>query len=347
MTCDDWRALPKREIAPLLEAEILGWQEQLGWDVRDGWRAIEPARAAGALPGFVARDSSGRVAGWTFFLEHFGSLQVAALAADTRDAAAALVDATLASDAAARMSACVWCVRGATPGLAGALAARGGDVMRYLYLSAPARAPRSASPHIVRLWRDDDDVRVAGLCERAYGDTGQVRAFAPHGTPDEWRDYIHGLRHTQGCGRFLPPVSLVDAGTGRLRAAMVVTEISHDNAHLAQIVVDPSARRQGWGRRLIGEALRRAGALGYQRLTLLVAEGNGQARALYDGLGFAAQAAFVVAVVRQPRRLSNVALASGGESTLRYAASVVPPRSSAATALRRASSASASADSES
>jgi ribosomal protein S18 acetylase RimI-like enzyme len=345
ISCQDWRTVPAHDIAPLLDDEIEAWRRDLGWDVRESWRQIEPARAAGTLPGIVVRDADGRIGGWTCFLEHHGSLQVAALASSSADASRALADAIFASDVAARTSACVWCVRDGSPGLAGALAARGCAVTRYLYLATPAVFHPSANRN-VRRWRDDDEPRIADLCGRAYGAIDQVRAFAPHGTMAEWKDYVHGLRHTPGCGRFLPLASLVALAHGVPIGATVVTGISPEVAHLAQIVVDPAAQRQGWGRRLLGDAIGAVRRLGYLRLTLLVAEDNVPARRLYRQMGFTAQAAFVVAMGRQPRRFSSVALASGGDSTRRYAASVVSPRSSAVTALRRASSASPSADSD-
>jgi ribosomal protein S18 acetylase RimI-like enzyme len=316
--CDDWRGLSARDVVPLLDAEARCWRDRLGWDVTGSWRAIEPARAAGRLPGFVARDATGRPAGWTFFLEHHGSLQVAALVGDTPDAVDALVDAILSSDVASRTSACVWCVRAAAPGLAAALGACGADVTRYLYLSAPARRGVVARLPESRAWRDGDEPHVAALFARAYGAAGGLRAFAPNDTREEWRDYVHSLRHSPGCGRFLPEASLIAAGDdAAVAAATVVTAVAPETAHLAQIVVDPAVQRQGWGQRLAGHALRSAGALGYARFTLLVAEDNAAARALYGRLGFVEQEAFVVAVARQPRRLSSVALASGGASTRR------------------------------
>ena len=56
--CEDWRAAPHAEVAPLLAREAAAWYAELAWDVDHSWRVIEPARAAGVLS-FIARDERG------------------------------------------------------------------------------------------------------------------------------------------------------------------------------------------------------------------------------------------------------------------------------------------------
>src|SRR5262245_1773876 len=96
---------------------MAAWREELDWDVRWSWRVIEPARAAGALPGFVARNSNGRIVGWTWFLKHGDCLQVAALCADEAPVAELLAKAVLESEQARSAATAVWSVRGTPPGL--------------------------------------------------------------------------------------------------------------------------------------------------------------------------------------------------------------------------------------
>jgi ribosomal protein S18 acetylase RimI-like enzyme len=52
-------------------------------------------------------------------------------------------------------------------------------------------------------------------------------------------------------------------------------------------------------------------------MTLMVSSENREAAALYETLGFRDRADFVVAVNRQPRRSTSVALATGGANTRR------------------------------
>ena len=79
--CHDWRELTAAEAGALIEAEGQAWAAELDWEVADTWRHLEPARAAGRLPGLAYRVPSGRIAGWCCFLVHQDTLQVAMLVA--------------------------------------------------------------------------------------------------------------------------------------------------------------------------------------------------------------------------------------------------------------------------
>jgi hypothetical protein len=307
--CEDWRSLGAADVEPLIEAEARRWRAELGWDVGEAWKAIEPARRAGHLPGLVIRDTAGRVAGWTCFLLHRQTLQVAMLVADDPDRAAALVAGILASREAGRATMNTVCVRAAAPGIGTALAARGFDVEIYRYLTAPLAASEAIAPPC-RGWEIEDAAGMARLCARAYADTTEVRAFAPHGTIDEWHEYIAQLVTGPGCGRFLQGASFAIPGRQPRRpdGAVVTTDLGTNTAHVAQIAVDPDVRGQGWGRALVTSAMSASAAAGFTQMTLLVAEANARATALYEQLGFRDQSTFVVAARRQPRRVKRVAL---------------------------------------
>ena len=306
---DDWRALPPSAIAPLLEAEAARWRRDLAWDVTEAWRAIEPARAAGHLPGFVVRGAGGRPAGWTCYLVHRQTLQVAMVVADRAEETRALLDGILASPEAGRASMCTVCVRAAAPGIDAELAVRGFDVETYRYLQLDLAAPLPVEPPC-RAWEIDDAVGMARLCARAYASATETRAFAPHGTLDEWLEYIATLVTGPGCGRFLPAASFAIPGRQARRpdGAVVTTDLGLGTAHLAQIAVDPDVRGRGWGRALVQSAVGAAAAGGFRRMTLLVAGANARATALYDHLGFRERAVFIVGVRRVPRRLRRAAL---------------------------------------
>src|SRR5262249_35299309 len=76
---EDWSQATADEMAPFIAAEIHAWRADLEWDVEREWRQVEIARAAGRLPGLVARDENGTITGWTFFLLHHDALQIATL----------------------------------------------------------------------------------------------------------------------------------------------------------------------------------------------------------------------------------------------------------------------------
>lgn len=314
--CRDWRLSQPSEIAALLDRETARWRDDLGWDVRSSWRVIEPARAGGALPGFVAQDGAGNILGWTWFLRVRDCLQVGALVAERDDTVHALVRAIMTSDDWRASRSSVWSIRGTPPGLALALDAEDLAVARYLYQSAGLT--RSVSEQSRgRAFTTRDRGSVTDLFARAYAGSNQVRAFAPGGSPREWRDYVGSLIDTDGCGTWLPEASFVaDDGDGALTGAVVTTRIAADVAHIPQIVVDPAAQGRGLGMNLLRGSMAACASRGCRRMTLLVEDGNTRARAMYARAGFETVSEFVVAA-SQPRRLTSVALASGGVSTRR------------------------------
>ena len=335
--CEDWRGLPSSAIEPLVTAEVRAWRDELAWDVADAWQAIEPARAAGRLPGYVTRDTSGRVTGWTCFFPHRGSLHVVALVSASAADTVALVEAILASPEAESAAGIVVSVREAAPQLRETLASRNLATATYRYLAAPigqrsspggqhAPIPGASSygdaTVVLHPWRHADAEAAARLCARAYQDAADVRAFAPRGTSDEWREYVASLLTTPDCGRFLPEASFVVPGRrpaerAEIDGVVITSCLGPGTAHIAQLAVDPASRGLGWGRALVRAALDAAARRGLTRATLLVSAANDRAMAIYEAQGFTARAAFVVADARQPRRLSSAALATGGASTRR------------------------------
>jgi ribosomal protein S18 acetylase RimI-like enzyme len=246
-----------------------------------------------------------------------------------------LIDAILASDEARRAATVLVCIRGGAPDLPNSLRDRGFRLETYRYLCASlVRAPRApafaAPPAVsgVRPWDADTDA-VARLCERAYAGSAGIRAFAPGGTPGEWREYIETLVAGPGCGTFQAALSLVaprpHSGReadgvvtfGAIDGAVVVTRVAPGIAHVAQLVVAPHRRGEGLGARLLRSVIDLAGCRGYSRMTLLVGETNEPAARLYARLGFEARAEFLVATRDQPRVSTSFALTTGGESTRR------------------------------
>jgi ribosomal protein S18 acetylase RimI-like enzyme len=312
----DWRLCGAPEIGALLRAEAAIWRRDLGWDTGASWAVIEPARAAGALPGFVARDAGGRITGWTWFLVHRGCLQIAALIAPREDAAQALLTAIMESAPARTATSCVCSVRGTSLRLIDMLQGAGLHAATYAYQIAPVEPVTSGPSRTGRAWQAGDGPAMMQLLARAYGDMDLARPFAPGGTSAEWHDYLHGLVETTGCGVFQPDLSVVvDGPDARLSAGLLASLIDRDVAHVSQVAVDPDEQGTGLGSRVMREAFARAGARGVRRMTLLVATENIRARSMYARLGFVDRASFVVGSSNQPRRSTSVALATGGVST--------------------------------
>jgi ribosomal protein S18 acetylase RimI-like enzyme len=318
----DWRQADSAQLATLYADEIERWSRVLGWETAGSWDHIELGRRLGTVPGLLALDSTGAVAGWTFYLVHRGVLQIGGIVAVSEPATVALLDGIFASEVAAQArSATVFAFTDA-PGLAAALAQRGFIVGGYDYLmksflgpghvAGGAVAEASVDPVVLpelRHWRDREEESIAALLSIAYPGADGVRPFAPGGTTEEWQEYVGQLVSAAGCGTIMPEgCYVVPTGPGRIAGVVLVTRLASATAHIAQIAVDPQVKRRGLGRLLVNAACASASAAGCDRITLLVESRNLAARRLYEMSGFQAVARFVSAGLPQPLRLTNVAV---------------------------------------
>ncbi|HXW66349.1 MAG TPA: GNAT family N-acetyltransferase [Thermoplasmata archaeon] len=89
-------------------------------------------------------------------------------------------------------------------------------------------------------------------------------------------------------GRFLDEAStaLYRSDPPRLLGALLTCEKSPRHASFLDFMVEPHARRRGYGRYLLHWGFRALWALGYERVRLWVSESNVAARGLYDAEGF-------------------------------------------------------------
>jgi len=299
---EDWALVSAADVADLYRAERERWRAELDWDLSDTCDALERARRNGRVPGFVVRQASGAVAGWTYFLLQGGELQIGALVASSPEVTAALVDGALASPAAAVARRTLFFAYTQAPGLERALRERSFDVGAEHYLvRALAGAPGPADGRL-RGWRDSDLEPVGDMLQAAYHGPDPRRPFAPSGARHDWCDYVRQLTLTAGCGAFLPALSVVAAGGDTLAGAALVTRVSETTAHLAQMAVRPGMRGHGLGTRLLGRVVQGATDSGFARLSLLVSETNTRARRLYAEQGFVRHGAFVSATRARQRR---------------------------------------------
>lgn len=296
MQVSDWRNVPAEVMTGLYAREHGRWLATLHWDASPSWEVIESARQDGRLPGFVAHDRSGAVAGWTFFVIRDGLLQLGAIAARRADVVRALIDAALDCPEASLVRRYQAFVYPESPAVAVALARRRFEVERYLYLERPLAArPGAVAGDGLRRWREGDLPDAVRLLARAYAGSPGARCFAPGGRLDEWSTYLGQLVRTSACGRFSAEESFVLERRDGIDACLVGTRLDAGTAHVAQVVVDPARQRQGLASRLLASSAHAAASGGAVRQTLLVAESNLSARALYARLGFTARAAFLFA----------------------------------------------------
>jgi ribosomal protein S18 acetylase RimI-like enzyme len=294
MNVRDWRDADPADTQVLYAREQEYWVRELAWDASTAWREIEQARVTWGLPGYLAIDSDRTLRGWAYYLPEGETVHLGGVVADTREATSGLLDACLESAMRPPRPARVSCfLPSRAEGFEDALRARGFTCEHYRYLSRPIAAGVDHSE--AESWMAGDLLPAAALLREAYGEEG--RHFAPRGTPAEWEQYLRSLVERPGCGVIEPAVTRVVRNGTTLQALVLATRIAPGTLHLPQVAVHPSRRREGLAQRLVEEACRAAAARGVKQATLLVAESNAGARALYEKIGFTDTSAFIAATL--------------------------------------------------
>jgi ribosomal-protein-alanine N-acetyltransferase len=116
----------------------------------------------------------------------------------------------------------------------------------------------------------------------SLADVDALVALEREGSSHPWtRQGFENALHGQAGER----VALLKDTSGRAVGFCVWQEVA-DEAHVHNVAVSRSHRRQGLGRRLLAACLGLAARRGARRAFLDVRAGNGAALALYVGLGF-------------------------------------------------------------
>lgn len=295
MIVRDWRDADAADTQLLYAREQDFWVRELAWDASNSWREIEQARTTWGLPGRLAIDQKRTVRGWSYFMPDGETLHIGGIAADTKDATGALIDAGLDIAAVPPRPVRVSCfVPDRADGFEQVLAERGFSCEHYHYLSRTLTpSATSAEPTDAEGWRDGDLQDAAELLRTAYGEHG--RHFAPRGTLAEWEHYARGLVERPGCGDLEPALTRVVRVAGNMIALVLTTRVAPGTIHLAQVAVHPARRREGYARRLVEESCRLAQPRAARQATLLVGEKNTAARKLYESMGFEPRATFIAA----------------------------------------------------
>ncbi|HEY8535329.1 MAG TPA: GNAT family N-acetyltransferase [Vicinamibacterales bacterium] len=289
MTVTDWRDAPSDVVQPLLLAERTRVLDALHWDLAPALRLVEHARQRGDVPGLILRDRAGQPAGWAFYILANRTLQLGGLHARTAAGLRLLLDRVLASPEAELAQGVSCFLPAASQSLVSALERLRFEVRVHECLEASLVSwpPAAADTVPLRQLGDVDAPAIVRLLARAYAGERAARTFAPAGRIEEWAHYVGQILTGPSLGAWRPSQSFgIDGRDGSLKAAVLTTEIARQVAHVAQIAVDPEARRGGLARRLLHAAGAAAAAAGMRRVTLLVDEENAAARQLYAAFGF-------------------------------------------------------------
>ena len=294
MNVRDWRDADPADTRVLYAREQEHWVRELAWDASTAWHEIEQARVTWGLPGFLAIDADRMVRGWAYFLPEGETVHLGGVVAETREATGKLIDACLESALRPPRPARVSCfLPTRAEGFEDLLRERGFVCEHYRYLSRPIAKGEDTTE--ADGWHAGDLLPAAALLRDAYGAEGQH--FAPRGTPEEWEQYVRSLVERPGCGVIEPAVTRVVRNGSTLQALVLATRIAPGTLHLPQVAVHPTRRREGLAKRLVEEACRSGAARGVKQATLLVAESNATARALYEKMRFTDTSAFLAATL--------------------------------------------------
>jgi len=265
-----------------------------GWNLARDWAAVDPARQAGRVPGWIVRTAAGRPVAWAFGVEHDGERQLGALVAESHEAAQVLLEATLSG---ALVDTALAFVRADQILTAEVLRSCGCEVQPYVHLVTSVRpGGRADDRDEARVWHWEDRPDTVRLLQEAYAGARDLRPFARLGTHTDWRDYVDALTMRPGCGVFSPSASVVVRDGTALVGVALVTSVGPTTAHVAQLAVAPAARGGGVGRRLLSSVLQRVGpVLGASRCSLLVSTSNQAALRLYARAGFRQTGTFLAA----------------------------------------------------
>ena len=304
----DWRTLSADRVAPLIADEVDRWARLLEWDVAAEWAEIEKARQAGLATGLAVIDENGAIAGWSRYQTRNHVLQVGVFNARSESVTNLMLNQILSGPALAFVQTVSLFALSEAPGLNAALRERGLSVDRYFYMARDLGRGSPLSLPDLRRWSAEDLPATADLLARSYEPRSEARPFVPSGLRNDWVDYAFRLTKESGCGVLDTEASLcIPAGPGRLMAMALVTRISQNTAHLAQLVVDPQMRGRRVGVQLMELACAAAARAGCRRITLLVGGANRRARALYEAARFQPRGSFVSAGTLQPRRSTSAA----------------------------------------
>jgi ribosomal protein S18 acetylase RimI-like enzyme len=304
----DLRHFTARQMRGLLEAEARAWEQRLRWNYQGSTELLLQYLDSRILPGFVALDR-GRICGFTFCVYEGQKAVVGdayAVANEpeqvlriTQTLLRQLLELLLNSPGIQRIESQLLLYDAGT--IDDIFTGAGFTMYPRLFmeLSLPAASKpfdgngsgqHAALPPNIELcrWSPAHYQLAAELIHESY--LGHIDALindqycSLHGS----LRFLHNIVRFPGCGVFDGSESWVlrDTQTGMLAAMILCSRVAGDVAHITQLCVAPTHRREGLGRFLLEHSVGHLSRSGFNAITLTVTEANRQAVRLYEELGF-------------------------------------------------------------
>ncbi len=311
----DLRHFSARQLRPLLETEARTWQQRLRWNYQSSTELLLQYLDSRILPGFVALDR-GRVCGFTFCVyEGHKAVVGDAFAMASEQAQMLRITRTLLHHLLQLLH--------HSPGIerveSQLLLYDAGSIDEAFLAAGFTLYPRlfmeydltSTARTVVPLNSQSDTAELPSTVELISWSAGLYQAAAEliHACYVEHIDarindqycslhgslrFLHNIVRFPGCGVFDANQSwmLRERGSGTLLGMVLCSRVAEDVAHITQLCVAQSRRGEGLGRRLLLHAMEHLARSGFAAITLTVTEGNRQAVALYQNLGFSTRHRF-------------------------------------------------------
>lgn len=308
----DIRQFTARDFEPLLEAESRTWRETLRWDYTTSRRLISSWLDEKRLSGYAfLRD--GQITGYSFFFYEAEKALIADLfvmpeeeqVGPARILLEHVIETLLATPGLRRVE--TQLPHFTFEQLEPCFRAHGFDgfLRRFMALSLATRRPDSAVPgqeaghptskaasvpgdFCVEPWERKHDPPAAALLYSTYGQHLDSRINDQYTSLAGATRLIESIVHQRGCGQLLPQGSLValHRPTRKLAAALAITAVRPQTAHIPQVAVAREFQRVGLGTALMETSFRELARLGHEEVSLAVTDLNAGAVRLYQRLGF-------------------------------------------------------------
>jgi len=297
----DLRHFSGADLRPLLDEEIVMWEQTLSWDYRSSAEMILRYMDAKILPGYAAIER-GSIYGYSFFVyeqskgvigdlfvrdgrrtsnRHEVEERLLTHVIETLQQSPGIhrVEAQLLPHGAGEV---------ARPFLAQGFSRHPRVFMNFEMKRHPQTAPPIPPEFEIHPWSDEHYQATAALITNAY------RGHVDSDINDQYRTlpgslrFLNNIVRFPGCGTFDPKASFL-AFHRRARSLVGVilcSQVRADVGHVTQVCVLPEFRSTGLGVALLAATTQSLRDRQFKAISLTVTQANDRAIALYRRIGF-------------------------------------------------------------